>query len=306
MPSRAYDGQTEPASQFSRSLDAEASSSRRARHTDMPDAYGRLGCMEKAERASLLSRYPGCMNEKSSVRLGAVGRRLQLLSVLALGGCAAPSNRPPSTEARPHIPVGPADAARPPAAASASPAVAEAPGKAEGAASGSLVRIEPEPSCGPSVGASGPATGEGAQSRTWLDKPGVRERGAALQQELTPYASETLGWYPDHVRQAVVVVFHTTFTAYEEVRRKLERVVSPLAVVLRPACYPPERIAAAREVLERADWHPRAKSFRVASHLDPSFSGFVVTIDESAPDVAAALEQRLGPLVEVRLGKPHG
>lgn len=102
------------------------------------------------------------------------------------------------------------------------------------------------------------------------------------------------------------MVFHTNFTAYDEVRSKLQAVIAPLPVVLRPACYPPEQIAAAREILEKADWHPRAKSFRMASHLDPSFSGFVVTIDESAPDVATALEQRLGPLVESRLGKPHG
>jgi hypothetical protein len=251
--------------------------------------------------------YHSYVTDKSSVHLGGVGRGLQLLAALALGACAGPGNRAPSGEASPHIPVAPAGAAKSSVVASASPAgAAEAPEKAEGAVSGRSVRIEPEPSCGPSVESAAVATAEGAQSRTWLDKPGVRERGAVLQQELTPYASGTLGWYPDHVRQAIVVVFHTNFTAYEEVRQKLERVVSPLVVVLRPACYPPDQIAAAREVLERADWHPRAKSFRMASHLDPSFSGFVVTIDESAPDVAQALEQRLGPLVKVRLGKPHG
>jgi hypothetical protein len=102
------------------------------------------------------------------------------------------------------------------------------------------------------------------------------------------------------------VVFHTDFRAYQELRGKLERTIAPLPVVLRPACYPRERIEAARQLLERADWHPRARAFRLASHLDPSISGFVVTIDSSAPDVAQALEQRLGPLVRVRLGKSHG
>lgn len=88
------------------------------------------------------------------------------------------------------------------------------------------------------VGSAPAAAAEADQRRAWLNKPGVRDRGAVLQQELAPYASGTLGSYPDHVQQAVVVVFHTNFTAYEEVRRKQERVVSPLVVVLRPACLP--------------------------------------------------------------------
>lgn len=246
------------------------------------------------------------MNGKTRVGIGNIGGGLQLLCALALGGCAGSNDRSPS-KAPPRIPASPAGAAQPSTATAVAPApVREEPPKPEPATSGDAVRVDPEPSCGPSVEAAAAAERGGAPSHAWLDKPGARERGAVLQQELAPYASSTLGFYPDDVLQAVVVVFHTNFKAYDEVRRKLEAVVSPLPVVLRPACYPPERIADARETLERADWHPRAKSFRMASHLDPSFSGFVVTIDASAPEVATALEQRLGPLVKVRLGKPHG
>jgi hypothetical protein len=139
-----------------------------------------------------------------------------------------------------------------------------------------------------------------------LDGPGLRDAAADLDRELAAYESWKLGAYPDHARKAVVVVFHTDFSAYDEVHRRLERVVAPLPVVLRPACYPREQLDVARRTLERVDWHPRAKALRMAWHLDPSSSAFVVTIDPSAPDVARALEQRLGAVVRVRLGKPHG
>jgi hypothetical protein len=167
------------------------------------------------------------------------------------------------------------------------------------------VKIDLTPSCGPSVEGEPSASG-GTPSHAWLNGPGLRDAAAALDRELAAYEAWKLGAYPDRVLEAVVVVFHTDFSAYEEVSRKLERVVAPLPVVLRPACYPREQIDAARRTLERADWHPRAKALRMASHLDPSISAFVVTIDQSAPDVARALEEQLGPVVRVRLGKPHG
>jgi hypothetical protein len=224
----------------------------------------------------------------------------EFLSWLALCACAGATGAAPSVEVASQ--AAPSPAATTPSVAPAARTEAEATQPAE---AGGTVKIDPTPSCGPSVESDGAAS-SAAPSHAWLDEPGVREAAATLEQELSAYEAWRLGWYPDHVRHAVVVVFHTDFSAYEDVRQKLERAVAPLPVVLRPACYPRERIDAARQTLERAEWHPRAKAFRMASHLDPSISGFSVTIDSSVPEVAQALEQRLGPLVRVRLGKPHG
>jgi len=225
------------------------------------------------------------------------GRRaLALLSWLVWSACA---RAPSSGEV-----VGPA----PSSPAAAPPPVLAEPKGGDGNRAvepGGSVTIDPAPSCGPSVELDPPASSS-ASRHAWLDEPGVREAAGTLERALSAYAAWKLGFYPDDDRKAVVVVFHTDFSAYEELRGKLERTLAPLPVVLRPACYPRERIDAARQTLERADWHPRAKAFRMAAHLDPASSGFVVTIDSSAPDVAQALEQRLGPLVRVRLGKPHG
>jgi hypothetical protein len=43
----------------------------------------------------------------------------------------------------------------------------------------------------------------------------------------------------------------------------------------------------------------------MGSWLDASFSGYRVVIDDSAPEVADALQQRLGERVRVTLGKPR-
>jgi hypothetical protein len=39
-------------------------------------------------------------------------------------------------------------------------------------------------------------------------------------------------------------------------------------------------------------------------NLDPAFAGFDVIVEKSAPEVATALEQRLGSVVRVTLGEP--
>lgn len=144
-----------------------------------------------------------------------------------------------------------------------------------------------------------------AASHTWLAEPATQQRVAVLNETLREAGGQELGLYPDHPNQTIAVVFPTTFKDYEAMRKRLAPRVFPLKVVLRPACFTPEQIEEARKVVHDLDWHPRAKKVPSAGHFDASSSAFIVTIHDSAPEVAAALKKRLGPLVRVRLGKPR-
>lgn len=144
-----------------------------------------------------------------------------------------------------------------------------------------------------------------AVSNGWQAQPAAQQRLAALTETLREAGEPQLGLYIDHANQAAVVVFPTTFKDYEGMKQRLAPRVFPLKVVMRPACFTPEQIEEARTVLHDLDWHPRAKHVPNAGHFDASISAFVITIHDSAPEVAAALKERLGPLVRVRLGKPR-
>ncbi len=144
-----------------------------------------------------------------------------------------------------------------------------------------------------------------AASHAWLAESATQQRVLALNETLREAGGQELGLYPDHRNQTVVIVFPTTFKDYEAMRQRLAPRVFPLKVVLRPACFTPEQIEEARKVVHDLEWHPRAKHVPNAGHFDASVSAFVITIHDSAPEVAAALEKRLGPLVRVRLGKPR-
>ena len=107
------------------------------------------------------------------------------------------------------------------------------------------------------------------------------------------------GTYLDDQLRAFVVVLHSDFADYERLRLKLEPISPPLKVVLRPVCYPRERIEEARAVLMARSWHTRASAVRTVWHFDARFSAFSVGFEEAAPEVVAALQQRLGKLVSV-------
>ena len=143
-----------------------------------------------------------------------------------------------------------------------------------------------------------------AAARAWLLDPVIQEarRGEVLERELENWKGSWVSTYIDDRRQAVGVVFHTDFSDYDAIVAKLEPVMAPLKVVLRPACYSRQQIDEARRVIESGEWHPRGKG-PMASYFDAEFSRFAVTIDESAPEVADALRQRLGKLVSVTLGQ---
>jgi hypothetical protein len=160
--------------------------------------------------------------------------------------------------------------------------------------------VEPEPACqDEKLDAGAPHTG------TWLSDPEIQAKrpGEAIERELENWRASVAGTYLDDQRRALGVVLHRDFADYDALRQKLEPISAPLKVVLRPACYSRKEIEEARRIIEEKEWHPRAKATWMLSHFDASISAFSVSVDESTPEVAKALEQRLGKLVRTRLDK---
>ena len=153
----------------------------------------------------------------------------------------------------------------------------------------SLAPYSAEPSCG---------------DTSWLGRPMMQNRMARLNRKLEPFGRSMIGIAFDDMGKRVVVVFDPAFSRYAEVQAALADAVAPLQVSLRPGVHSLAEIAEAEKVLDAMDWHPRAKSIDLAWAAEPARSGFRVVIDERAPEVARALQRRLGSLVNVTLGRP--
>jgi hypothetical protein len=171
-----------------------------------------------------------------------------------------------------------------------------------GAASSNVV-ISSVPAC--AQGADPADKAAPADQPSFLADPTMQQRVEVLANELKAFGGLQLGTYSDANERAAVVVFPQEFTDYLALQARLAPRVTPLRVILRPSCYPHVKLDEAQRVIAELQWHPRAKSVPIVWHFDPSFSGYTVTVHDSAPGVAAALSQRLGPLVQVRLGKPR-
>lgn len=164
------------------------------------------------------------------------------------------------------------------------------------------VSVDPDPACedeASKVDAAAPRT------ETWLSDPEIQAKrpGEALERELENWKASVAGTYLDDHRRALGIVLHRDFADYDALQQKLEPISGPLKVVLRPACYSRKEIENARRVIDAKEWHARAKDTWMISHFDASISAFSVSVDDSTPEVAKALEQRLGKLVRTRLGK---
>lgn len=162
------------------------------------------------------------------------------------------------------------------------------------------VTIDPRPRCGPAVDEV-----KDANHDAWLKAPEIQRSVFVLNAALQGFESSNIGTTLDHGRHAVIVVFHADFHDWARIRQRLVGRIAPLEVVLQPSCYPRAKLAEAEQVLKEQAWHPKAKATRMGFWLDASFSGYRVVIDDSAPEVAEALRQRLGELVRVSLGKPR-
>lgn len=219
--------------------------------------------------------------------------RCAVLVLLCAGGCCATQDAsPPASKPAPSGPVAEVLAPEPP----------KPPSQPRPSASRiKNISIEPQPLCSPDADR---AAGDRAKNR-WLAPDAIQRDVYLLDAALKPFAAELIGTTADHANQSLVAVFHTTFRDYEAVQKSLLEKIGSLHVVLRPACHSREESAAAEAVLSRRDFHPKAASVALSYGLDASFSGFDVMVQESAPEVADALKQRLGPLVRVELGSLH-
>ena len=173
-----------------------------------------------------------------------------------------------------------------------------------------IVSVDPEPACAERTGtgnvaadAAVPHAGAPPAKPTSYAAP----EGPAIERELQDWKAFIAGTDRDEQRDAMIVLLHQDFADYDGLKQKLERVCGAQKIVLRPACHSRKSIEDARRVLDERDWHPDAKSTPMAWHFDARFSAFSVSVDDSAPEVAKALEQRLGKLVRTRLQnlRPH-
>jgi sirohydrochlorin ferrochelatase len=169
------------------------------------------------------------------------------------------------------------------------------------------VSVNTEPYCRKAAGpgATGQADAVLRPNSPWLADKAVQEKLRVLDEELKPHAASLIGiTFEDEPRTAVVVLY-PGFTAYADLQAKLAPRVKPLPVVLRPGCHTAEALAEALEVLRARDWHPKAGTTPVGWHLDAASSAYAVVVDDSAPEVAEALRNRLDDRVLVTLGKPR-
>jgi aromatic ring-cleaving dioxygenase len=156
----------------------------------------------------------------------------------------------------------------------------------------------------PAAAGTGSA-GAGAADSTWLANATMQSSVQVLDQELRPHESELIGVHFDDARKTAVVVFHMDVQGLDSLEAQIAERVAPLRVELRHGCYARDHIQAALAVLEARAWHPKAKATPIGWHLEPSFSGYTVIVDEAAPEVAEALRTQLGAIVRVTLGKPR-
>jgi hypothetical protein len=161
------------------------------------------------------------------------------------------------------------------------------------------VTIDPRPRCGPALDEA-----KDSEHDAWLDTPEIQRSMFAVTTSLQGFASASIGTTVDHERRAVIVVFHTDFHDWARIRQRLVGRVAPLEVVLQPSCYPRAMLAEAEQLILAQAWHPDAMGIKMGFRLDASFSGYRVVIDDTKPEAAEALQQRLGKLVRVSLGKP--
>ncbi|WP_441290957.1 hypothetical protein ACSRUE_10960 [Sorangium sp. KYC3313] len=166
-----------------------------------------------------------------------------------------------------------------------------------------MVIVDKNPFCGLPSSAAGREP-----SHAWLAAPVLQQRLELLNQEVEKVASSLIGITFDDEGKIAIVVFHTDFDGFDKLKSQLEGRVDPLHVALRPGCFPRERLAKGSSIVEARDWHPKAKSIGLTWGLDASFSGLSVTVDQSAPEVSAALERRLqeqglGDVVRVKRGQ---
>jgi hypothetical protein len=158
------------------------------------------------------------------------------------------------------------------------------------------VIIDPQPRCGPAIDDP-----KQPSESDWAATPAMQQSLMRLDQALEGVRSFSLGTALDHAQQRAMVVFYPDFHDYARVRSRLVGRVAPLVVVLQPSCHSRQVLDDANRVLLDRGWHPKAREVGMGFWLDPSFSGYRVTVADA--EVAESLRKRLGELVRVAVGK---
>jgi hypothetical protein len=128
--------------------------------------------------------------------------------------------------------------------------------------------------------------------------------GASTQTELarlqsTPSTTGVLGFGVDDVRRRFVAVVDAEEDLDLAVA-DLESQSSTLSLVAQRSCRGGSELRAARDIIERADFHPRAKQASLHHYLAVEDSRFIVYIDPQFTDVGAALQDQLGDVVRTK------
>jgi hypothetical protein len=165
------------------------------------------------------------------------------------------------------------------------------------------VTVNTEPYCGKPSAAE--LKGELKPNSLWLADGAVQKKLRVLEQQLKPVAASLVGITFEDESKTAIAVLYPSFDGYEGLQRQLAARIGPLNVALRPSCHSERELATAHAVLQARDWHPKAGATPVGWHLEAAYSAYVVTVDDSAPEVAQALRERLGDLAVVSLGKPR-
>jgi hypothetical protein len=154
---------------------------------------------------------------------------------------------PPAAEAKP--------SARPPSAPLPAPEAPRATGLPAEPERVDHVTIDPRPRCGPAVDEA-----EDAKREEWLKAPEIQRAVQALHAGLQGFENANIGSTLDNDRRAVVVVFHSDFGDWKQVRERLAGRIAPLEVVLQPSCRSRAELAEAEQIIKEQAWHPKAKA----------------------------------------------
>jgi hypothetical protein len=141
-------------------------------------------------------------------------------------------------------------------------------------------------------------------TNAWLANPQSQRQVEVLGSAVEQFEGDHVGTVFENDPNIAVVVMNQDFAQFGVLQKRLAGMIAPMTVQLRPACHSRAELNKAKEVLSARKFHPKAGSTAMSWYLDASFAGFVVHVDEAAPEVAAALRTQLGALIRVLPGKP--
>ncbi|MEQ7129172.1 hypothetical protein ABN034_32185 [Actinopolymorpha sp. B11F2] len=161
---------------------------------------------------------------------------------------------------------------------------------------------------------------EGARDLSWRNgrraQASIQAVGEAVADEFGESAKEApggplsrgyVGTALDDAARSLVIVVDPAMVDVERLASKLTAASGPGGVAVRVEATKVSiaDLLAAEEVLRARDWHPNASTVGMSFGLDPAACRYEVTLSRTHEDVALALKDRLGELVDIRWGTPQ-